>query len=392
MYNDIPARRTLDFVVKFVVLVLVLSLIVGSFLGQPTLVSWVETGSMEPALNPGNGFVAIPAQLSGDIKTGDIIVFRAKEIQGGGLTTHRIVAETERGYITQGDNNPFTDQDGGEPPVKDPQIVAVAWQPGGSVLAVPGVGSLLTTTTDVLTAVQRQLAMLLGMGTLLGTQGLAYLLFGLAVIAYAVDVVFSDERGQRERQMSRDSGLSARLIVGVFAAAIVLAATATMVAPAGSQQFDLVSSEFDSESSGVIQSGTSESLQRNLGNGGFVPVVSYLEPTTDKIEIQPRKIVIPGRSTANATLTISAPPETGYYPQYLVEYRYLLVLPRPLIGTLYEVHPWLPIVAIDALIGVPFYLLGVTLVGTGRIRSRSRDAPSRLTRLRSLLFFKGKDP
>ncbi|MFB6169646.1 MAG: hypothetical protein ABEJ06_00720 [Haloarculaceae archaeon] len=60
-----------------------------------------------------------------------------------------------------------------------------------------------------------------------------------------------------------------------------------------------------------------------------------------------------------------------------------------MLDDLYNFHPWAPIVVIDALVGVPFYLLGLALVGTGRIRdrSRSRDLPiaARIRRtLRSL--------
>jgi hypothetical protein len=43
----------------------------------------------------------------------------------------------------------------------------------------------------------------------------------------------------------------------------------------------------------------------------------------------------------------------------------------------------MPIAVIDSLIGIPFYLLGVRLVGTGHIRERSRDQRyPLLTRLR----------
>jgi signal peptidase len=72
-------------------------------------------------------------------------------------------------------------------------------------------------------------------------------------------------------------------------------------------------------------------------------------------------------------VTLTAPPKTGYYRRFVVEHRYLAVLPTDTIRTLHTVHPWLPVVVIDALVGVPFYLLGVALVGTGRVRRRTRD-------------------
>ena len=83
-----------------------------------------------------------------------------------------------------------------------------------------------------------------------------------------------------------------------------------------------------------------------------------------------------GGSVANATVTLHAPPETGYYRRFVTEHRYLAVLPDPVIRGLYEIHPWAPIVAIDAVIAVPYYLLGARLVGSGPVRLRRlRDKP-----------------
>jgi len=376
-------RRSLSLAVEAALVIIVFSLILGVVLGQPVLLSFVETGSMKPTLEPGDGFVAIPAAAAGPIEPGDVIVYEAEEIQGGGLTTHRVVGETDRGFITRGDANPFTDQDSDEPPIKRAQVVAVVWQPGGAVLAVPGVGAVVTGTQGVLETVQRRLAALLGTRSLLGVQGLAYLLLGASIVAYAVDVWLSSGRSRRERDRSRDSGTSTRLLVAVFAGAIVLSATAAMAAPAGTQEFGVVSSELDTPGVGVIEQGTSESTTYILGNGGMVPMVVFLEPETEGIEITPQELRLPPQSSVNATLTLSAPPETGYYRRFMTEHRYLALLPQSTIRTLHGVHPWAPIVAIDALLGIPFYLLGIRLVGTGRIRSRSRDEPSRLRRLRS---------
>jgi len=374
-------------VVEVGILLFLVVMVTGQVLGQPVLLGFVETGSMQPTLDPGDGFVAVPAAIAGEVEPGDVVVYRAETIQGGGLTTHRVVETTDRGFVTRGDDNPFTDQDGGEPPVKRAQIVAVVWQPTGTVLAIPGVGTLVTGTQDVLTAIQQGLTRLLGTNTLLGTQGLVYLLLALSLLGYAADVVFENSERPRRRSRSRESGTSARLLMGAFAAAVVLAATVTMVAPSGSQGFGVVSSERDSPGIDVIERGGTESTTYVLGNGGAVPMVTYLEPATDGVDVQPRTVVIPGQETVNATLTLSAPPETGYYRRFVSEHRYLFVLPEPTIRALYEVHPWLPILAIDLVLAIPFYLVGIRLLGTGRVRSRSRDAPSSVRRVRSRLSY-----
>jgi signal peptidase len=166
-----------------------------------------------------------------------------------------------------------------------------------------------------------------------------------------------------------------------MAAALVLAATATMVAPAGPQSYQIISSEFDSERSDVIRQGTTETLQFTVGNGGQVPVYVFFEEGSENIDIEPQQLRVDGTDQRNGTLTLTAPPETGAYRLFLTEHRYLALLPQSHVQALYTIHPWLPIVVIDALIGVPFYLVGVTLVGTGRVRRRSRDGPTTTDRL-----------
>jgi signal peptidase len=325
--------------------------------------------------------VAIPMELAGPIEESDVVVFEAEEIQGGGLTTHRVVGETEQGFITRGDANPFTDQDSDEPPVRRAQVVAVVWQPGGSILAIPSLGTAVEGLQNALGTVQTRVAGLLGTRALLGVQGFAYLLFGLTVVLYLLDVYLADDK-KRDRDRQRNTGRSTRLLLAAMALGLALAATAAMVAPAGSQEYTVVSSEFESERPFVIQQGTSGSVTYPVGNGGYVPVVVFLEPGSDAVGVSPGDLRVGPQSVENATLTLSAPPDTGAYRRYLSEHRYLAILPGSVIRTLYGLHPWAPIVAIDALIAVPFYLLGRRLIGSGRIRSRSRDAPSWLGRLR----------
>ncbi|WP_318567687.1 S26 family signal peptidase [Salinigranum marinum] len=80
-------RRTLVRTVELLVVVVVLALLAGQFLGQPVLLAFVETASMSPTLEPGDSFVAIPAQLASPAEQGDVVTFPTREIQGSGLTT-----------------------------------------------------------------------------------------------------------------------------------------------------------------------------------------------------------------------------------------------------------------------------------------------------------------
>jgi signal peptidase len=302
------------------------------------------------------------------------VSFRAQEIQGGGLTTHRVVGETEQGYITRGDANPFTDQDNDEPPVKDAQIVAKALQVNGQVVVIPHLGTAVEGIRNVLTTTQRTLAALFGTRSLLGAQGLGYLLFAGALLFYAVDWYREGAtRGREKRSRSRDTGVSMRLVLVGFAALLVVGATAAMVAPAGTQQYGVVSAEFDSERPDVIPAGESKSQPYRIGNGGLLAQQVYVEPASEGVSVAQERHRVAGGATVETQVTLSAPEETGYYRRYVVEHRYLAVLPGGVVDALYRVHPWAPIVAIDALLAGGFLALTLPFAPGGRIRERSRD-------------------
>ena len=369
-------RRALVVSAEAFVVVVVVALLVGQLLGTPVLLGYVETGSMEPTMEPGDGFVAIPSAVAGDVGEGDIVVFRAEEIQGGGLTTHRVVDVTERGYVTRGDANPFSDQDGGEPPVKDAQVVAKALQVGGSAVVIPNLGTLVTGLQGAFTEIQRQVAVATGTRSLLGTQGIAYLLLALSVLLYVVDLLLASDGPVRDRSRdrSRDEGVSPGVVVAVLAAVLVVAATAAMVMPAGSQEFGVVSAEFASENPTVIQRGTAETLPYRVPNSGLVPVYAYVEPASDGVSVSPERVRVGSRSERTVDLTLSAPPETGYYRRFVSEHRYLAVLPVSVVDGLHDVHPWLPILVVDALLGGSMAVLGLVVLGGRRVRVRRRES------------------
>ena len=368
-------KRTLTLALQVAAVVVVFALIAGQLLGQPVLLSFVETGSMQPTLDPGDGFVAIPTALAGSLDAGDVVTFDAQEIQGGGLTTHRIVDETERGYITRGDNNPFTDQDGGEPVVQEADIVAEALTVGGSVVVIPYLGTVAMAVQSGIGSAQTWLAVTFGVRSLQGTQGLAYTLFGLSVVAYAVDWFLTrNSRETRERDRSRDDGTSVFAIVVVLALVLMATATAAMLVPAGTQEYGVVSAEFESENPTVIESGTSQELEYVVPNAGLVPVYVYVTPASPGVEVSPQRLAVGNRGEASTTVTLTAPPETGYYRLFVVEHRYLAVLPPGVIDELYGVHPWAPLVAINGLLGGAITGTGVVLLRGEPARIRSRES------------------
>jgi signal peptidase len=123
-------RRALALVAVGGFLLLVLS-------GTPLQLSYVYSDSMEPTIGQGDGYIVGPA---GDITAGDIITFDSNT--RGEYVTHRVVAVTDDGYITQGDNNPSTDQGVGHPVVTDESVVGTVLAVRGRPIVIPGLAGV----------------------------------------------------------------------------------------------------------------------------------------------------------------------------------------------------------------------------------------------------------
>ena len=341
------------YVIAAVLLLVLFSLGFGAVLGHPVLLTYVETGSMEPTLNQGDGFIAIPTVLSGEIELGDVVVFQAEALHGGEITTHRVVHENPNGYVTQGDANPFPDQSMGEPLVTDGQIKATALTINGDVVRIPHLGTVAMATNSGIDSVERTVAAELGVQRL-GSQQLAYVLLGIGLLAFA-GTLLSDAVGRRDR--SRDRSRTRTDYVDtryLFAASVLLlcaAATIGMLDPAGTETIGIISTQGDSSVPTIIPVGETDSYEAELHNGGLLPTVSYFEPRSEGIEIDPKRVRLGAQQSANMTVTLHAPDETGYYVRSMTEYRYLEILPPAVIERLYHVHPWTPYLAINGALG-----------------------------------------
>jgi len=354
-----------------VLLLLVAALLAGQALGQPVLLSYAETGSMEPTIDAGDGFVAIPAELTGSVDEGDVIVFEAEEVHGGDITTHRVVGVTDEGYITRGDANPFTDQDDGEPPVTDGQVLATAWQVNGEVVVLPNLGTGVSTMQAYITSVQQRIAAALGMPALARIQWVAFLFLLVSAGAFLSGLLGEGRRRRnRDRTQSRKGVYNVGLVIGVLTLLIVATAAGTMLAAGGTQEYGVVSAEFDSDREDVIPKGETATWTVTTRNSGVLPSYAVIEPASSGVEVGSERQYLPPRSDAEATVDITAPPETGYYIRSVAEYRYLAVLPPSVIYGLHSIHPWLAIGTISGVIGAAFALPLVLLFGAGTVRTR----------------------
>jgi len=379
----VSGRRTAGRILEGLLLAVAVAMILGAVLGQPILFGFVETGSMSPALEAGDGFVSVPAAVAGDTEPGDVVVFQAETLQGGGLTTHRVVRETPDGYVTKGDANPFTDQDGGEPLVTDDQIVAHVLSVGDSPIPIPYLGVGVMGVRGVVTAAQSQIAGLLGLGPPYGTQGAGIFLVtvGLVVIALtALQDARSGPTRSRSRSRSRSGTVDTRKLTVVLLVVILLPANAAMLLPAGSN--DLVVEGDVVAESPDIQPGEPATWDYSIRNFGLIPVAMSFEAVGGNATVPESPQVLGPRANSTVQVTMDAPPPGERAVAQVRQHRYLLVLPPSLIDALDDVHPVAALLAINAVLTVAVLALVGRIFGFRLLRLRWGSGVSVWVRLR----------
>lgn len=371
-------RRTLSQVLLAGLFILLVVTILGQAFGQPMLLSYVETGSMEPTLDTGDGFIAIPSALSPSPAEGDVVTFEAETIDDGGFTTHRIVEEQDGGYVTRGDANPFTDQDGGEPLVTDEDIVATALQFDGNVISIPYFGTVLMTAQSVLASLFIIIGGVLGIETTGTPQllGVGLVVVGLLLFVWSSVRDRSGAPARSERRTQNESVLTDTRVLAVLLVLLVLIpANAAMVLPSGETEFIIDGDEV--EETGDLSAGDSIPAEIDARNGGLISVTIVMDAADPDVSVEPRVISIGPGGTASAEVPVTAP-EPGVDREVTVtEHRYLGILPESLILALHDTNPYLALGVLNFLIALAIVGIVGGFLGFKQVpyREKSRQLP-----------------
>jgi len=344
-----------------VLVLIAVLLVVGQLLGQPLLLGYVATGSMDPTLAPGDGFIAIPPVIAGDIGPGDVITYDAQSLDGGGPTTHRVVGEESRGYITQGDANAFTDQDAGEPPVTDAQVLAVVLQTNGEVLRVPSVGAAATAVQSVIGSITG----VLGVG---GAGRIGILTSGFGVVLIAATLIYgfltSDTRRETSRSTWRSGVVSSRLLLGGLIVVLALPLMTSMVLPSDTTSNRLLSVNPSLDTTtGQMAAGDTEQFPFTVENTQYIPKVVIVEPNGPGIEVNNSTTAVSHGESSRVELVVTAPVETGPFVRSYSQNHYAYLLPIPLIELLHLISPFIAKVVLSLVGTMPFVGLYVFVVG-----------------------------
>jgi len=95
--------------VTIYVLCMTAAVIFGLWIGTGVPVHFAEVSgtSMEPTLTEGDILIGVETN---SIEIGDVVIIQDESYFEGEYVVHRVVEVTKHGYVTQGDNNPISDQ------------------------------------------------------------------------------------------------------------------------------------------------------------------------------------------------------------------------------------------------------------------------------------------
>lgn len=298
--------------------------------GAPSL-AYVYSNSMEPLIKANDAFIVWPTDKW---NVGDIIVYRPVVLEAPSIT-HRMIAIGESGFITKGDNSPYSDQMSGEPAVKLDRIVGKVISINGKPLVFPGLGTIPRNVDK-------------GLGSY--TKYLAGLLITLGIMNALWGIWFPPRRRKaRHRWRLRDIYRSAGIIaLGFVVLSLFFSSRVTQVR--------YLVSDNPGTDGYFVSLDQPGKVAINVKNNGWLPVwniSSGFEPMT--IEEAPN-IIWP---LSEEKIIISIPPQqkTGWYQGYVQIYNYPILFPRSVLIYLHKINPYLALASIGLALSFWFTLL-----------------------------------
>ena len=361
-------------------LILFLPVIVGGLLGTPAGLSFVETESMEPILDPGDGFILIPTQIVGEYKVGDVITFDAENFPYD-YVTHRIIGVTSEGFMTQGDNNTFADQSGtfNEPYVKREQIAGKVLAVGGNVVVIPKLGKAITFVGDAVETISRRFYSLVGIDMGNEMLGQAIVTIGilsiLAIIIDAVSGAIGINKGKKRERSRKKSSTSPYSIYVIFILFIIFSSSISILSMSQHNRIDLVATEGVTNFRAVHIGETAERYLE-VGNSGFIPAHVFIDGQSGIASVEAQTFTLERGETTRVSYLVSAPDEIGYYQDYITIDVYLAIFPHSVAESLRDINRYMPIVAFNIVVivlSIPIFLyLKASLSTKERIRKNKR--------------------
>lgn len=302
----------------------------------PLTITSPDSGSMEPTAPEHSLVVVVDKSPS----VGDIAMYDSPTRQDPVL--HRLVGVTEDGgFESQGDANPQTDQETGEPPVTADDLYGVVPTIFGAPLIIPYAGLILTNPVFIIGV---------------------WALFGLSLL-------YSTDSGKVTRGVVSD--YPAHLYaIGIGVVVLILLPIVVLTTPYITGVELLTSTTVSAEASHIVSPGEATFQEVTITS----PLLTFLHVTTHSTgDIQISNVESDlGSNTATVTVTHEPSQTPEVHTGDIIMYAYPPVLPSSIIRELAAIHPIVAAIGSSAVIGIPMIVLGL-LMDTNRL-NRARNA------------------
>jgi signal peptidase len=285
---------------------------------SPVHLAYATSDSMAPTIGVDDGYVVVDTE---SVERGDIVTFWSAE--RGEYVTHRVVGETDGGYLTQGDANPSTDQAGGMAPVEPSAI-------RGEVLTVAGTPVVIP-----------QLGVLAGLLSPWAMLALAGLLVGHSLVT-----------GGRP---GRDVVFPGDVLVPTF---LVLAVGVALLTTAGGASAELRYRAVENPST-AAEVPVGESTTKQVGVQLVKPPFTHAIVESEGVTDEERTL---GDRQARMTVSVPAQSDPGAVTGSVAVRAYPATLPPSWLRGLQSIHPWLATAGATAAGFLPLGLAGLLLV------------------------------
>jgi signal peptidase len=284
----------------------ILAVLVAAALGAaPVSVHYATSDSMEPTVGEGDVFLV----TEGSVETGDVALFYSAEREE--LVAHRVVGETDAGYVTQGDANPSTDQAGGAPPVPPGEVV-------GPVVTVAGGPLTLSGVEPVVRYVAANRGLVAG--------ALAVILVGLTTAKER------SERDSRGDLTTASQFFRPFLLMGV-AVMVTTVVVGAATAPAAVLHTDDPAVAADQRL--AIETGAAETVVIPVETDRL-PMTYHVVEATGDLTVTDYELT---RAGVDANVAVEARLSEGATTGQIRVYTYPAPVPKPLVVALHELHP-----------------------------------------------------
>ena len=328
------------FLFILIIVVLIASPIITIYRGMPTLAVAIRSWSMEPVFTRGDLVFILPTTNKTQFTHGQIVVFRSEENGIRDWTMHRIVdGNMEEGFITKGDNNERTDQEGSRyPAVKQEWIAGVVPTLG----KIPAKMPLMVYIPLLLEQHMSNPLVIFGF------------LIVLALVLF-VDEIFKPKKRRKKEAITKEHlFFLGGIAFAVMMAAVMLMGSLFITFPYGVEETVGVLMGSDV---GIIQKGSAREIKlADLKNKGNIPFFYHVLNKDPQIIIDDTNFVIKQNNEKSISATVYGDRE-GLYQTNIIIGMFLPFLPHAIIKFIVKINFWLALVIVSLTPTIPLFIL-----------------------------------